>query len=88
MNGLLISALIATILYTVVKFFQMRFVDKENKPLKDLISDSCIVFLVTFVSLFATEQLGSVDGISQAFGMHGGGTDVSQVKAFTGKANF
>ena len=89
MNGFLISALIATILYTVVKFFQMRFVDKKNKPLKDLISDSCIVFLVTFVGLFATEQLGSVDGISQAFGIQGGvSAETSQVKAFTGKANF
>ena len=87
MNGLLITALITTTLYTVVKFFQMRFVDKENRPLKELISDSCVVFLATFVSLFATEQLGSVDGISQAFGLRGGG-ESSQVKAFTGKANF
>ena len=87
MNGLLISALIVTILYTVVKFFQMRFVDKENKPLKDLISDSCIVFLVTFAGLFTTEQLGSLDGLSQAFGIQNGG-ESAQVKAFTGKANF
>ena len=88
MNGYLISSLIATILYTVVKFFQMRLVDKENKPLKQLISDSCIVFLATFVGLFATEQLGSVDGISQALGIQKGGEEKSQVKAFAGKPNF
>ena len=51
MNGLLISAIVITVLYTVVKFFQMRFIDKENKPLKELISDSCIVFLVTFANV-------------------------------------
>jgi hypothetical protein len=90
MNGFLISALIATILYSVVKFFQMRFVNKENKPLKELISDSCIVFLVTLVGLFASDHIGSVDGISQALGMQsgGGGGDSSYVKAFVGKANF
>ncbi len=86
MNGLLITALIITILYTVVKFFQMRFIDKENKPLKDLISDSCIVFLVTFAGLFTTEQLGSLDGLSQALGIQR--NEQSQVKAFIGKANF
>ena len=54
MNGLLISAIVITVLYTVVKFFQMRFIDKENKPLKELISDSCIVFLVTFAGMLGT----------------------------------
>ena len=87
MNGLLISAIIITVLYTVVKFFQMRFIDKENKPLKELISDSCIVFLVTFAGMFATEQLGSIDGFSHAFGLQSS-SESSQVKAFTGKANF
>ena len=91
MNEFLISALIATILYSIVKFFQMRFVDKENRPLKEIISDSCIVFLVTLVGLFASDHIGSIDGVSQAFGMQGGGTaggDPSHVKAFVGKANF
>jgi len=89
MNNYIISALVATILYAVVKFFQMRFVEKENKPLKELISDSCIVFLVTFVGLFATEHLGSIDGVSQALGIQGGGGEASSAaKAFTGKPNF
>ena len=88
MNGFLISAFIATILYSIVKFFQMRFVDKENRPLKDLVSDSCVVFLATFMGLFATDHIGSVDGISQVFGIQSGGNESSQVKAFVGKANF
>ena len=89
MNNYIISALVATILYAVVKFFQMRFVEKENKPLKELISDSCIVFLVTFVGLFATEHLGSIDGVSQALGIQGGGGEASSAaKAFIGKPNF
>ena len=89
MNNHIISALVATILYAVVKFFRMRFVEKENKPLKDLISDSCIVFLVTFIGLFATEHLGSIDGVSQALGIQAGGAESSSAaKAFTGKPNF
>lgn len=88
MNTYIISALITTLLYTVVKFFQMRFVEKENKPLKELISDSCIVLLVTFIGLFATEQLGSVEGLSHVFGVQGGGDNSTQTKAFTSKPNF
>ena len=88
MNFILVSAITTTFLYGIVKFLQMRFITKENRPFKELVSDSCIVFLVTFAGLYAPEQLGAVDGVSEAFGIQNGVESGTHIKAFTGKATF
>lgn len=88
MNAYIITASIVTVIYAIVKFFQMRFVDKENRPLKELISESCIVFLSTCTGLFAAGYLGSIGGICNVFGDQFGGDSSNQAKAFTGKPNF
>jgi len=56
-----ISAMI-TVLYFVAKIMEMKFIDKELKPLKFLIRDSVIVFCSSMVSLFAFLSMnGSVN---------------------------
>ena len=56
-----ISAMI-TVLYFVAKIMEMKFIDKELKPLKFLIRDSVIVFCSSMVSLFAFSSMnGSVN---------------------------
>ena len=37
-------ALIIAIVFLVIKFIEMRFIDKESKPLKILIRDSLLVY--------------------------------------------
>ena len=48
---------IATILFFMIKFAEMKFVEKEMKPLKYFIRDTVIVFvsvlLATFLFFFA-----------------------------------
>ena len=55
MNKLLSSSLIS-IIYLIIKFLEMRFVSKENKPLKILVLDALIVFVASMITSFIFEQ--------------------------------
>ncbi len=55
MNKLLSSSLIS-IIYLIIKFLEMRFVSKENKPLKKLLLDALIVFVASIITSFIFEQ--------------------------------
>tara|TARA_Y100000389_G_C17465098_1_gene524798 strand:- start:3236 stop:3472 length:237 start_codon:yes stop_codon:yes gene_type:complete len=55
MNKLLSSSLIS-IIYLIIKFLEMRFVSKENKPLKKLVLDALIVFIASIITSFIFEQ--------------------------------
>ena len=50
-NNLLFS-LIVGITYLLLKFIDMRYIKKENKPLKDLIVDSAVVFISSLLTFF------------------------------------
>lgn len=55
MNKLLSSSVISVI-YLIIKFLEMRFVSKENKPLKKLVLDALIVFVASIITSFLFEQ--------------------------------
>ena len=59
MNTFVVAGIISFV-YFVVKFVEMRFVDKESKPLKFLIRDSLLVYFSVVVGLFVVEQLKPV----------------------------
>ena len=59
MNTFVIAGIISFV-YFLVKFIEMRFVDKESKPLKFLIRDSLLVYFSVVVGLFVIEQLKPV----------------------------
>ena len=46
-----------TILFIVVKIMEMKFVDKEQKPMKFLVRDAMIVCTCAFVPIFAFFQM-------------------------------
>ena len=54
-NNLLIS-LIISIIYLLFKFFDMRFIKKENLPIKNLVLDSCLVFISSLLTFFLFNQ--------------------------------
>lgn len=60
MNKVLSSSLIS-IIYLIVKFLEMRFVSKENKPLKNLVLDGLIVFVASIITSFIFEQFDITD---------------------------
>ena len=55
MNKLLSSSVISVI-YLIIKFLEMRFVSKENKPLKKLVLDALIVFVASLITSFLFQQ--------------------------------
>jgi hypothetical protein len=44
MDNIFFIAAIISIIFFIAKFIEMRFVEKENKPLKILIRDNIVVF--------------------------------------------
>ena len=60
MENIYLYAGIVSIVYFVIKFVEMRFVNKENKPLKVLIRDTVIVFVCSILANFIFEQFDTV----------------------------
>jgi hypothetical protein len=44
MNNIFVTAAVISIIFLITKFLEMRFVEKESKPLKLLIRDALIVY--------------------------------------------
>ena len=58
-NIFLISGIISVIFF-IAKFLEMRYVDKESKPLKLLIRDSLLVYVSVIIGSFILTQLKPV----------------------------
>ena len=73
MNNYILTSLIISIIYFVCKFVEMRFILKENKPLKNLVMDTLLVFLSSVVTFILLEQfnlnqiIGNVKDIPNVF---------------------
>jgi len=57
MENTFIVAGIISIVFFLAKFCEMRFVDKESKPLKALIRDSLLTYFSVVVGIFLLDQL-------------------------------
>ena len=53
-------ATVISITYLVIKFMEMRFIEKENKPIKYLIRDSLLVYISAVLSYFILQQLNPI----------------------------
>ena len=49
MDNIFIVAAIISLVFFISKFIEMRFVEKETKPLKLLIRDSLLVYFSVFI---------------------------------------
>ena len=49
-----------TVAYLIFKFIEMRFILKENKPIKVLARDTLIVYLSVLLGNFVMQQLTTV----------------------------
>ena len=64
-NSIFLTAVAVAGVYLVFRFIEMRFILKENKPLKELARDTLIVYLSVLLGNFVMLQLGSIDLVSQ-----------------------
>jgi len=57
MDNIFIVAGLISFVFFVCKFIEMRFIDKESKPLKLLIRDTLVVYFSVLIGNFILEQL-------------------------------
>jgi hypothetical protein len=57
MENVFIIASFISFFYLIVKFIEMRFIEKDNKPLKVLIKDTLVVYLCVLLGNFIVEQI-------------------------------
>lgn len=56
MDNIYIIAAVISIVFLVAKFIEMRFVDKENKPLKFMLRDTLLVYVSVVFGNFVLDQ--------------------------------
>ena len=56
-SNVFINAGAIAIIFLIIQFIKMRFVEKENKPLKELIKDTLIVYISVLSGYYLLEQL-------------------------------
>jgi hypothetical protein len=52
MNNVFVIPIITTALYCISKFIEMKYIDKELKPLKFVIRDAIVVFISSLSSTY------------------------------------
>ena len=57
MENIFIIAAIISVIFFIAKFAEMRFLDKEPKPLKLLVRDSLLVYFSVICGYFILEQI-------------------------------
>ncbi len=60
MDNIFVIAGVIAVIFLILKFIEMRFIEKENKPLKLLIRDSLVVYISVVIGYFILEQLKPV----------------------------
>ena len=80
MNNIFIISAIISIIFFIIKFIEMRFIEKESKPLKFLIRDSLLVYFSVVAGNFVIDQLKPV--------IQEGGESVGNPQVFTDSPGF
>ena len=60
MDNIFLVAGIISVIFFIVKFLEMRYIDDEPKPLKILVRDSLLVYVSVVTGNFILEQLNPV----------------------------
>ena len=81
-----ITGLVIAVVYFLLKFMEMRFVDPENqKPIKVLVRDSIMVCISAVVGMFVLTQFDSLGGIG---GSGGAGSSTAAPAVFVDTPGF
>lgn len=80
MDNIFIIAAVVSVIFIITKFIEMRFIEKESKPLKLLIRDALLVYLSVVSGYFILQQLKPI--------MQEGGNSVVATQVFTDNPEF
>ena len=64
MDNIFMFSGVISIVFLLFKFIEMRFIDKENKPLKFLIRDTLVVFVSVVSGHYLMEQIQPMNVVS------------------------
>lgn len=56
MNQTILIAVIISVIFFLIKFIKMRFIDRESEPIKELVKETGYVFLSALLGGFLMEQ--------------------------------
>lgn len=60
MTSIFVVAGVISVIFLLAKFLEMRYIEKDSKPLKFLIRDALVVYFSVIMSNFVMEQLNTV----------------------------
>ena len=60
MTSIFVIAAVISITFLVAKFLEMRYIEKESKPLKFLIRDALLVYFSVILANFIIEQVNPI----------------------------
>lgn len=60
MKNIFIVAAIISITFFIAKFLEMRYIEKENKPLKLLLRDTLLVYFSVIIANFVIDQINPI----------------------------
>lgn len=80
MNNIFIIAAVVSVTFLITKFIEMRFIEKESKPLKVLIRDALLVYFSVVSGYFI---IGQIDPL-----LHGGAGGAMPTPVFTDNPGF
>ena len=60
MTSIFVVAAVISITFLVAKFLEMRYIEKESKPLKLLIRDTLLVYFSVIIANFIMEQINPI----------------------------
>jgi hypothetical protein len=52
MEKVLLMTIVICVLFGIIKFLEMKYIEKNLKPLKEILRDLVMVFASSFVSIF------------------------------------
>ena len=85
MSDILTLSITSSVIYFMFKFLEMKYIEKEEKPVKGLIKDSFFVFLGVYISSVISNNLLSDINPAKIIAPEQGGT---KIPAFTGNPEF
>lgn len=80
MDNIFFIAAIISVLFFISKFIEMRFIERENKPLKLLVRDSLLVYFSVILGYFIINQVNPL--------INGGSSNVITTPVFTDNPEF
>ena len=83
MSDILTLSLTSSVIYFIFRFLEMKYLDKEDKPIKLLVKDSFFVFIGVYFASFLSDNLFKDISLPQSSDMKGGKTP-----AFVGNPDF